>query len=754
MSGDPSEGAVTAAAEGAVMSGPDAPGAVAVGAPAASAAPDVVTARADAEAPRPARTVPRPSGAGPLSVRKPTLPGAADPPLTPLPPSSPGAPVTVPPLPPGSDGGEPLPRPPAMDASFDDAAPTERRPSVPTDDPGEGPPPVNRFLSPLPPAPRSEMPSGGAEGATRRRSRRTVKIPDDAIPQQRATPTPPEVAPAPPPIAAAPVAAPPPPVAAAPPPPPPERAPERPVSDRQAVPIPFIPPSPPVPTLTARGAPRPVPRVAENVVRPVEESRRPDFFTGPTAELAEAFEVIRPMRIISIGSQPPPAGAAPPPPAPPPPAPPPPPPVLTAPFDEGGWEEPRRASRPPMPASPELEAFAPPITQPQPSTQPQPATAAPAQPPPSRAKPPAVEEVEAISEEDEADASVVAPTLRTEEIESIPDDEVVPERISSHDAVDEIPVDVVDAPAPKKPPPPPPKRPADAAPASAPMPPVAAAPAAAPALGPPPPPAATPERPLAQTLDLGGRKRQKPWWEEVFSDDYLRTMEKTEPRIIRKECDFIDERLGLEKGAVMLDLACGAGAHAVELSSRGYNVVGYDLSLAMLARAQDEALERGQKINFLQGDIREMAFEEAFDGIYSWNTSFGYFDDEKNLNVLSRIRRALRQGGLLLLDVANRDYICPRQPSLVWFEGDGCVCMDEMHVDFFSSRLKVKRTVMFEDGRAREVEYAIRLYALHELGKMLHDTGFKVVEVTGHPAHPGVFFGSESPRIIVLAERA
>ena len=37
---------------------------------------------------------------------------------------------------------------------------------------------------------------------------------------------------------------------------------------------------------------------------------------------------------------------------------------------------------------------------------------------------------------------------------------------------------------------------------------------------------------------------------------------------------------------------------------------------------------------------------------------------------------------------------------------------------------------------------------------MLHDTGFKVVEVTGHPAHPGVFFGSESPRIIVLAERA
>ena len=37
---------------------------------------------------------------------------------------------------------------------------------------------------------------------------------------------------------------------------------------------------------------------------------------------------------------------------------------------------------------------------------------------------------------------------------------------------------------------------------------------------------------------------------------------------------------------------------------------------------------------------------------------------------------------------------------------------------------------------------------------LLHQVGFKVLEVTGHPAHPGVFFGTESPRLIVLAERS
>jgi ubiquinone/menaquinone biosynthesis C-methylase UbiE len=335
----------------------------------------------------------------------------------------------------------------------------------------------------------------------------------------------------------------------------------------------------------------------------------------------------------------------------------------------------------------------------------------------------------------------IGEAARSEELEAL--EEIEPEAIT--DPKDQA----ASAPAPKKPPPPPPKRSTtDAAPNSLPT------LQAVPTLQVPPSQAATPSVDKA-AADAGDplRRRQKPWWEELFGDDFTRTMDHLDHRVIRKECDFIEDRLGLEKGAVMLDLCCGPGAHAVELAHRGYSVVGYDLSLAMLARAADEAQERGQKLNFLQGDMREMAFEETFDGVYCWSMSFGYFDDEKNLDVLSRIRRALRKGGMLLLDITNRDYVAPRQPSLVWFEGEGCVCMDEMCVDFFTSRLRVKRTVMFEDGRSKEVDYSIRLYTLHELGKMLHECGFKVIEITGHPAHPGVFFGSESPRIIVLAER-
>lgn len=249
------------------------------------------------------------------------------------------------------------------------------------------------------------------------------------------------------------------------------------------------------------------------------------------------------------------------------------------------------------------------------------------------------------------------------------------------------------------------------------------------------------------------RKKARPWWEELFNDDFIRTMAKISESQIKGEVDFIEDSLGCEAGAMVLDLACGTGRHAIELATRGYQVVGFDLSLAMLARASDEAQDRKQKINFVQGDMRDMTFEETFDGVYAWNTSFGYFDEEKNAAVVAKVHKALKKGGQFLLDVVNRDYIVRQAPSLAWFEGDGCICMDEMQIDFITSRMKVKRTLMMDDGRTKEIEYSIRVYALHELGKMLHDNGFRVAEVSGRTATPGVFFGCESPRTLILAEK-
>jgi SAM-dependent methyltransferase len=272
---------------------------------------------------------------------------------------------------------------------------------------------------------------------------------------------------------------------------------------------------------------------------------------------------------------------------------------------------------------------------------------------------------------------------------------------------------------------------------------------------PPPPPQRNKSKApsLPKPVPQAKRRQKPPWWEDVFGEDFVRASLRLTDDQVRTEVDFIEESLGVASGGIVLDLGCGTGQHAVELSSRGYGVVGYDLSLYQLALASDVAQERGQKLNFLQGDMREMAFEEMFDGIFCWNTSFGYFEEEKNLNVAERVFRALRPGGMFLIDVVNRDYVAVSSPCSLWYEGDSCVCMDDMNLDFITSRMRVKRSVILDDGRTRESTYSIRVYSLHELGKLLHDVGFRVTEASGLPSTPGVFFGENSPRIIMLAQK-
>jgi len=244
-----------------------------------------------------------------------------------------------------------------------------------------------------------------------------------------------------------------------------------------------------------------------------------------------------------------------------------------------------------------------------------------------------------------------------------------------------------------------------------------------------------------------------PWYVDLFDGDMIRTLDTPTAVEIAKDVSFIETSLGLNKGARILDLACGAGAHAVELAARDYQLVGVDLSPAMLKLAGEHNSERNQSVNLVQGDMRQLNLDSVFDGIYCWHSSFGFFDEKTNLAVLEKVARALRAGGRLVLDVQNRDFVAPRSPSMVWFDRPGCVCMDEMRFDFFTSRCTVKRIVMFETGKSRELEYSFRLYTLQELGRLLQQCGFRVLEVSGRRAHRGAFFGSESPRLMITAEK-
>jgi SAM-dependent methyltransferase len=269
----------------------------------------------------------------------------------------------------------------------------------------------------------------------------------------------------------------------------------------------------------------------------------------------------------------------------------------------------------------------------------------------------------------------------------------------------------------------------------------------------PPVPAGAATLPEALAQRPRRPKRSKPWYEEVFDEDYLRTLPFMSADQTLREVEFIEASLGVKPGGQVLDIGCGYGRHAIELVQRGLDVTGLDLSLALLLRAADEAQRRAMSVNFVHADMREMAFEKQFDGAYCMLTSFGYFDEETNLRVAEGIARALKPGGRFLLDLVNRDYVVSDLPSRVWWEGNGCVVLEEVDFNFHTSRILTHRSIVFEDGRQIEQEISVRAYSLHEIGRLLRQAGFRVIDISGGLATRGNFFGATSRNLLILAEK-
>ncbi len=147
-------------------------------------------------------------------------------------------------------------------------------------------------------------------------------------------------------------------------------------------------------------------------------------------------------------------------------------------------------------------------------------------------------------------------------------------------------------------------------------------------------------------------------FEQTFGDDYLYfSAEALSDERSDADTEDIVELLGLEPGDSLLDAPCGHGRISNRLAARGVTVVGVDASGRFLELARDGAPE---EIEYHQGDLRSLPVVGPFDAALSWFTSFGYFDDPDNCQVLSEYRRLLRPGGRLLIDMHNRDEIARR----------------------------------------------------------------------------------------------
>lgn len=304
--------------------------------------------------------------------------------------------------------------------------------------------------------------------------------------------------------------------------------------------------------------------------------------------------------------------------------------------------------------------------------------------------------------------------------------------------------------SPDKPaPPPPPVDKASPAKTTIPPPPGKAPP---PVTKPPPPASPVAAPPAAAAAAASGRKRG--WFDEAFGDHYASIQPIDSDQSAELDAVFIRKSAELGAGQTVLDVACGDGRHCFALANLGLMVTGLDCSLSQLVRAsqRNEATEAG--VTLLHGDMRALPRDRTYDVVTCLGSSIGYFDgDEQNRQVLQEMIEVLRPGGKLVLQVFNRDYMVAVMPCRSWWQGRGCLVLDVADMNYFTNRIRIHRTVVFEDGRQFEHHMYFRAYSLHELGKILTGHGMRVLEVSGSRETRGRFYGATSPEIWLVAQR-
>lgn len=210
-----------------------------------------------------------------------------------------------------------------------------------------------------------------------------------------------------------------------------------------------------------------------------------------------------------------------------------------------------------------------------------------------------------------------------------------------------------------------------------------------------------------------------------------------------QEVGFLVDALALTPGMRVLDVGCGPGRHSLALSRLGIDVLGVDHSPDFVELARAAATAEGLAARFEQVDVRDLAFDGAFDAVVCLcQGGFGLLGGHDEAAVFQRIAAAVRPEGRLALTAFSAVFA-------VRFLEDGET------FDPVTGVLHERSTVRDPEGTEREFDLWTTCFTARELGLMASASGLAVDLIAGvSPGHYGVEPPAvEHPELLLLATR-
>lgn len=210
-----------------------------------------------------------------------------------------------------------------------------------------------------------------------------------------------------------------------------------------------------------------------------------------------------------------------------------------------------------------------------------------------------------------------------------------------------------------------------------------------------------------------------------------------------EECDNLElifSTHSKEPISEILDLGCGTGTHAIELTKRGYTMTGIDIAPVMIEEAKMKAENKDLKIDFELKDMRRVALPQKFDAAVCLFGGFGYLHTREYLDGFFKgVRECLKGPSLLIFEYWNVKTVKPGFRSWIKVEdrekGTTIVRLSESKWDEEKSIISLD----MEFFVFKEKEVIDRFIEVHELlchdnfdiEKILRDNRFELVELYG-----------------------
>lgn len=224
--------------------------------------------------------------------------------------------------------------------------------------------------------------------------------------------------------------------------------------------------------------------------------------------------------------------------------------------------------------------------------------------------------------------------------------------------------------------------------------------------------------------------------------------------------------LAAERKGAILDVGCGTGRVLIHLARQGHRVHGIDNDRAMLDRLElkmEQEARLNESIRAIYADALEYEYQSRFALILlTYNGLMHFHGQDRQIALLSKLRRWLSEDGLLVIDLPNagpafasqdseaptleRTFLDPETGHVIMLQSLSYIdrARQVLHVDWIYD-------IIDGDGAVTRLfaPHKLRYFFLAEITLLLERCGLGLAAVYGDTDRGD--YTSESERMIVFA---